>query len=173
MPCLRPWMNAEMYCGTSRLLIRHHVRGTPVRSSTEIYFHFVNHRLYRPYIGLCLHTLPSDFNSNACSRLIMSIPTDERQPLLESSIDLKKQPPGPHDISRSNRIGILAGVWTATFLSVSFAHSLQTQVGLSNYHRPLTVRHRLFLKYRMPSHTIYPRNTCADECVGVSFFIFP
>ncbi|KAF9445772.1 MFS general substrate transporter [Macrolepiota fuliginosa MF-IS2] len=47
----------------------------------------------------------------------MSIPTDERQPLLGGSDDLKKQPPGPREISRSNRFGILAGVWMATFLS--------------------------------------------------------
>ncbi len=45
--------------------------------------------------------------------------TDEHQPLLVRSFDLKKQPPGPRDISRSNRYGILAGVWMATFLSVS------------------------------------------------------
>lgn len=47
----------------------------------------------------------------------MSIPTDERQPLLGGSSDPKKQAPGPRDISRSNRYGILAGVWMATFLS--------------------------------------------------------
>ncbi|KXN83411.1 Vacuolar basic amino acid transporter 1 [Leucoagaricus sp. SymC.cos] len=47
----------------------------------------------------------------------MAIPTDERQPLLEGSTDLKKQPPGPRSISRSNRFGILAGVWMANFLS--------------------------------------------------------
>ena len=29
---------------------------------------------------------------------------------------------GPLDISRSTRYGILAGLWTATFLSVSFCY---------------------------------------------------
>lgn len=55
----------------------------------------------------------------------MSIPTNERQPLLGGTSELKKQAPGPRDISRSNRFGILAGVWMATFLSVGF-HTMAT-----------------------------------------------
>jgi len=50
---------------------------------------------------------------------IMSILTDERSPLLEEPLNHKESLPGPRDISRSNRFGILAGVWLATFLSVS------------------------------------------------------
>jgi len=49
----------------------------------------------------------------------MSMLTDERSPLLEEPSNIKKHTLGPHDISRSNRFGILAGVWLATFLSVS------------------------------------------------------
>lgn len=52
-------------------------------------------------------------------RQIMSMLTDERSPLLEEPSNIKKHTLGPHDISRSNRFGILAGVWLATFLSVS------------------------------------------------------
>lgn len=52
----------------------------------------------------------------------------ERDPLLASqpqgtqnghSVDgHEKQGPGPRDISKSTRYGILAGIWAATFLSV-------------------------------------------------------
>ncbi|EKM83277.1 hypothetical protein AGABI1DRAFT_111711 [Agaricus bisporus var. burnettii JB137-S8] len=41
---------------------------------------------------------------------------DERQPLLSLSLKSKKDPPGPHEISNSTRIGILSGVWLASFL---------------------------------------------------------
>lgn len=58
----------------------------------------------------------------------MTISTDERQPLLEGSLDLKKRPPGPHDLSQSTRVGILAGVWMATFLSVSGYAILMTMM---------------------------------------------
>ncbi|KAJ3560302.1 hypothetical protein NP233_g10927 [Leucocoprinus birnbaumii] len=47
----------------------------------------------------------------------MSVPTDERQPLLDNASGLKKEPPGPHNISPSTRMRILAGVWMAIFLS--------------------------------------------------------
>ncbi|KAF5351470.1 hypothetical protein D9757_012871 [Collybiopsis confluens] len=40
----------------------------------------------------------------------------EREPLLGRALSLKKRP-GPHEISRSMKYGILAGVWSATFLS--------------------------------------------------------
>ena len=38
-------------------------------------------------------------------------------PVLETVKDVKVRP-GPLDISRTNRYAILAGIWTATFLSV-------------------------------------------------------
>ncbi|XP_006458763.1 hypothetical protein AGABI2DRAFT_115784 [Agaricus bisporus var. bisporus H97] len=47
----------------------------------------------------------------------MSMPSAERQPLLPGSSDSKKCPLGPRDISFSNRVGILSGVWLASFLS--------------------------------------------------------
>ncbi|KAJ3569641.1 hypothetical protein NP233_g4918 [Leucocoprinus birnbaumii] len=59
---------------------------------------------------LTLHIPCSDSSVHAFLLLNMSIPTDERQPLLDNAPDLKKQPPGPRDISPSTRVGILVGV---------------------------------------------------------------
>jgi hypothetical protein len=45
----------------------------------------------------------------------------ERDPLIDKSNAKTTQPqkyPGPLEISKSNRYGILAAVWMATFLSV-------------------------------------------------------
>ncbi|KAF9060230.1 MFS general substrate transporter [Rhodocollybia butyracea] len=47
----------------------------------------------------------------------MSPLTSEREPLLLRSPVSPKTRPGPHEISKSMRYGILAGVWIATFLS--------------------------------------------------------
>jgi hypothetical protein len=58
----------------------------------------------------------------------MSMPTNERQPLLEGSSSSKKHAQGPQDISRSNRFGILAGVWMATFLAVSFVMYVEARI---------------------------------------------
>jgi len=48
----------------------------------------------------------------------------ERDPLIPNGSNLIQdhRPPGPRDISRSTRYGILVGLWSATFLSVSFYH---------------------------------------------------
>lgn len=64
------------------------------------------------------------------SRSAMSMPSAERQPLLPGSSDSKKCPLGPRDISFSNRVGILSGVWLASFLSVSRHISSSFTTGL-------------------------------------------
>jgi hypothetical protein len=57
----------------------------------------------------------------------MSDPT-ERDPLIKNATGLSQDIPtpgqhkGPLDISRSQRYGILAGIWSATFLSVGYSH---------------------------------------------------
>ena len=56
---------------------------------------------------------------------------EERDPLLLDGDDprprneSKKYKPGPLEISRTTRYGILAGIWAATFLSV--CNTLTTQ----------------------------------------------
>lgn len=48
---------------------------------------------------------------------------NEREPLLQAEnghTDGRGTSPGPMEISRSTRHGILAGIWVATFLTVSF-----------------------------------------------------
>ena len=60
--------------------------------------------------------------------LHMSRDATERDPLLHATIladesrkkgELEKTRIGPLELSRSTRYGILAGIWTATFVSVS------------------------------------------------------
>lgn len=62
------------------------------------------------------------------TRVVMADPT-ERDPLIKNATGLSQDisTPGQHrngplDISRSRRYGILAGVWSATFLSVGDSH---------------------------------------------------
>ncbi|KAG1731206.1 major facilitator superfamily domain-containing protein [Suillus paluster] len=57
----------------------------------------------------------------------------ERDPLLVNGSN-KHRLPGPRDISRSTRYGILVGLWSATFLSVSFSskHSVTVLPSISS-----------------------------------------
>lgn len=78
------------------------------------------------------------------NRALSSLPaqgSDSLTTAVESSKEVEKRP-GPLEISRSNRHAILAGIWVATFLSVSDAalHARHLYSSMSCECSRLTVR---------------------------------
>ena len=119
--------------GSRRSSTCHVMRGNQLGSARVAVCSRLRRRLSGgAHLASCPHLPPGIL---ACSRALKVVYQDrrvirqkmtssnyltERQPLLERNGASSAAPrrPGPRDISRSHRYGILAGIWAATLLSV-------------------------------------------------------